>query len=329
MSKHRFIPVPSRRAWIALVLALLLASVAFQAVFAAERSFQPEQQAGLQLPRLILTLDESGTVSELSVMVSDDTRLRFATTQLTFLSTVLGIPLDQQLFDAATMQALADAELQHVGLETGRAGIALYGNGEPMLGIEWGDDAALTELARLGEGINVPLAQTLTQVVPNIGVDLLIELPVPAGTEAVAPHPFSAGVEFPEPADQPSIVPIVLHLRGEYTVDGTAYLYGEPLADWGRLINLDLSVLNLNPQAIDVFQAAGLQTMGVQIDNTGTSLWANGNRLVRVIPGSEETLGLAAGLAEQFQVPFTELIPVAARTTQVDVDITVDLPAAQ
>lgn len=327
MSKHRFIPRPSKRTWIGLVLALLLVSLAFQTATAAERSMQP--RAGLRLPRLIITLDESGAATELSLVVEGDKRLRFPTTHLTLLSSLLGFDLSSQMFDVNTMQALTDADTQHVGLQTGPAGIAMYGNGELMLAVKWGDQAALDQLADLGEAVQVPLASMARDVVPQIGVDVLIELPTPAGVEPVAPHPFSAGVEFPEPAPLPDLVPIVLHASGEYAADGTAYAFGEPLSRWGTLFGADLSILDLNPAAVSAFQDAGIQNLSLRMDNVGVSLRANENPVVTVILGDEETLTLATLLAQRFQIPFGELIPVAARAKTLDVALTVDLPGAE
>ena len=329
MSDHRFASLLSKRTWIGLVLALLLMGLAFQGVFAAEWSMQPANRADLQLPRLIITLDDTGRVTELSLVVEEDRRIRYPISQLAFLSSILGLNLDVQMFDAATMQALTDANIQHVGIQTGPAGIVLQGNGEFMLGVQWGDEATLSRLADLGEVVQIPLARLATQIVRAIGVDVVIELPLSAGVVPAEQIPFSTGVQFPEPPEMPDIVPVALRATGEYDANGTAYVFGEPLAEWGSLFGADLSMLNLDPSAISVLQEAGVQSVALRMDNSGASLLADDGAVVTVIPGDEETLSLAMRLAEQFQIPFAELIPVAARTKMFNVHLTVDLPSGQ
>ncbi|MFQ5856232.1 MAG: hypothetical protein ACE5LU_11375 [Anaerolineae bacterium] len=329
MSQYGCIRFPRQRAWIGLMLALLLLGTAFQVALAVEPSVQSAPPVTVRFPRLILTLNESGTVTDLGVVISEGRQLGLAGPQLAFFRSVLGLNLSTQMFDTATMAALSDANIQHVEIQTGPEGIALYGNGRFMLGIQWGNQAGLSEVARLGEAANVPFSAQMAQIVPAIGADVLVELPTPAGVERIAPRAVSAAAEFPKQAVPSSVAAIALHASGEYAADGTARMFDRPLSEWGELFGADLRMLNLDPRAISVFQEAGIQSIGVTVDNRGVSLLFDDDPVATVVPGDEESLEIAMRLADRFQVPFANLIPVASRMRKLDIQVTVALPAAQ
>lgn len=327
MSQHGLLQSLIERKWIALVLALLLAVMSLQVAFAAGGAMQPAQQISAQFPRLVLTLDESGAVTNLGVVISEDTQINFAEPQLGFLSTVLGLNLRTQMFDAATMEALTDATIQHVEIQTVPEGIAVYGNGQFLLGVKWGDQEVLTELAELAEAANIPFAAPMTQIAPSIGADILVELPKPAGAERIAPRPIDSEVEFPSRKAPAAEAAFVLHARGEYATDGTAHMLGAPLSQWGDLLGVNLTILNLDPTAISTFQEAGIEDIGISIDSTGMSLLVDGDQLATLVLGDEESLELTSQLAERFQIPFANFIPLVAKTQDVDIQLTVALPS--
>ncbi len=329
MSRNSLVKFLRRRGWIALVLAFLLMGMALPVAVAATPQTQPAPPISVRFPRIVLRLNEAGAVTDLGIMISEDTQLRLAEPQLTFLGSVLGLNLRTQLFDAATMQAISDANIQHVEIQTGPEGIVLYGNGKFLMGVEWGEQRVLSEVARLGEAVNIPFATQLAQLVPAIGADVLVELPTPAGVERIAPRPVGSGIEFPLRAAPSGEAALVLHASGEYTADGTARVLGTPLVAWGRLLGADLRMLNLDPRAVPVFQQAGIKNMGLTIDSAGVSLLIDGEPIATVVLGGEESLELAVRLADRFQVPFAEFIPLAGRTQDLDIKVTVALPSAQ
>lgn len=326
---HDFTQFLRRRIWLGLILALLLMGTAFQVAFAAERSLQPAPPISVRFPRVVLTLDEGGAVTSLGVVISEGTQLRFAEPQLAFLSSILGLNLRTQMFDAATMAALADADIQHVEIQTGSEGVALYGNGLFLMGVKWGDQAVLAELMRLAEAANIHLALPVAEIVPAIGADVLVELPTPAGAEPIAPRALGSGIEFPGRAVAPGEAQFILHATGQYAADGTAVMLGTPLSEWGSLLGADLRTLNLDPRAMPVFQEAGVQNMGVRMDSEGTSLLINGDPVATVVLGDQESLELAERLADRFQVPFAEFIPLAGKTRDLDIQVSVELPPAR
>lgn len=325
MSQDRLAWFRSKRTWIGVILALLLVSFAFQATF-AEVAVQPEQPLNIRLPRLVFHLNESGAVQTLGVMTAPDTEVTIEEPQLDFLSSILGLNLRMQLIDPATMNALSEANVQHIQIQTASEGIALYGNGQFLLGVAWGAQETLQQVAQLAEAADVQFARPVARLVPAIGADLLVDLPAPSDAEPVSPREVGTGLEFPSrqaPAGEP---PIVLHATGEYTADGTPMVLDTSLVELGNVLGANLGVLRLNETALGALQDAGIARMGVTLDYQGASVLVDDNPVATVVLGPAESIELAIRLAQRFEVPYTELMPLAGQTQNLDIQVTVDLP---
>lgn len=314
-----------QRKWIALILALLLVATAVQ-VTAAAPAAQGTQETQIRFPRIVISLGADGQVQDVGVMVSEDTRLRFGASQLAFLSSVIGIDLRQQMFNQATMDALADADIQHIEIQTGQPGLAVYGNGEFLLGVKYGDPDTLSEVVNILEAVGIRFQVPVTRIVPAIGADVAIELPTPAGAAPIAMRPLGSDIEFPAPAAMEGEPDIVLHANGRYNANGTPMILGESVFEWARLMGLNLATLRLHPAAMQALQNAGVNSIGIGLAQGGASFLVGGEPLATVVLGDAQSLDIAVRIAEQFGIPFAELIPLASRTQDLDVQLQLALP---
>jgi hypothetical protein len=325
MFQRQLAAVVRQRKWIALILALLLMATAVQLAAAAPPA-QETQTTQVRFPRVVISLDADGVVQDVGVMISEDTRLRFGASQLAFLSSVIGIDLRQQMFNRPTMDALAGANIQHVEIQTGRPGVGVYGNGQFLMGVKYGDEQTLNEVVDILSAVGIQFRVPVTRIVPAIGADVLIELPTPAGTEPIATRPLGSGVDFPAPEEMAGEPDIVLHANGQYNANGTPMILGESLFEWTRLLGLNLATLRLHPAAMAALQGAGVNSIGVALDSAGASFLVGSEPVATVVIGSAESLEVPTRLAERFQIPFADLIPLASRTQDMDIQLLLALP---
>lgn len=314
-----------QRKWIALILALLLVATAVQ-ITAAAPAAQETQTTQIRFPRVVISLSADGQVQDVGVMIAEDTRLRFGSSQLAFLSSVIGIDLRQQMFNAATMNALADANIQHVEIQTGEPGVAVYGNGQFLMGVEYGDPETLTEVVDILEAVGIRFQVPVTRIVPAIGADVAIELPMQAGAEPIAMRPLGSDIAFPAPEPMEGEPDIVLHANGQYNSNGTPMILGESLFEWTRLMGLNLATLRLHPTAMQALQGAGIDSIGVGLGDAGASFTVGGDALATVVIGDPDSLDVAVRIAERFGIPFADLIPLAGRTQDLDIQLQLALP---
>lgn len=217
------------------------------------------------LPSLVVTYDAAGVPS------IGETPL--ASLQV-FSSATL---LNQLTLDAATLDRLTAAGIQHFQVSNTPSGIRILVNGETLPTLVWDAESldALLELLAPLEPAAVASVGGLLDTVTNLGAGLIIRLPLPAG---VAPLPLLAAGEGSNAAAAETAQTAFLARTGAapvvqipviYAADGTWTVQGLSDTQWQALTGLPFGYVRLNPELVDGAIAAGINRVVVWTDAEG------------------------------------------------------------
>jgi hypothetical protein len=217
------------------------------------------------LPALVVTYDATGMPS-------------LGETPLASLQALSSNTLLNQLtLDAATLDRLAAAGIQHIQFSNTPSGIRILVNGEALPTLVWDAESldALLELLAPLEPAAVASLGGLLNTVTNLGAGLVIRLPVPPGAAPLPLIAFGAGsnaaaaeaaqVDF---LDRTGVAP-VLQIPVLYAADGTWTVQGLSDTQWQALTGLPFGYVRLNPELVDGAIAAGVNQVVIWTDAEG------------------------------------------------------------
>lgn len=247
------------------------------------------------LPALVISYNSAGAPS-------------FGNTPLGELQALLPPTLLSQLtLDQATIDRLVNAGIQHFQISNTPSGLRILVNGQPLPTLVW-DANSLDNLLQLLEPIEpaaVASLGSLLDTTTNLGVGVVVQLPVPAGVEAIplivagessnAAAAETAQQEFLNRAGGKPVVQIPI----QYAADGTWTLQGLTDTEWQALTGVPFGYVRLNPDLIQGAVNAGIHEVVVWTDSDGIHVTLGERELpyLRWRDGGIQTLlDLAMGL---------------------------------
>lgn len=247
----------------------------------------------VDLPAILVQYDAEGQASLLGMPVAE-------------LSSALGTDLSALSLGADTIQKFTDAGIQHIQISNQPNVLRLYMNGEPLPAIIWNGDA-MTALADTltGLGTDASMLSTLAPLLPNLGVGLALQMPVPSGETAVpltvsGPAIDSATALAAFDAAEASQANINLTL--DYDASGNVEIGG--IAPFMlNMIGLQPAALALPAEQLESIAGLGIQSIGVKTVQGGLLLQLNGNTLPYLQWSSAEEITNLLTLAGAFAGP--------------------------
>jgi hypothetical protein len=132
-----------------------------------------EDELYVDLPAILVEFDENGDAIVLGRPVAE-------------LNDALGVDLSALSLGTETLEKFTANNIQHIQVNNTPNILRIYQNGNPLPAIIW-DEAAMTALAETltSMGTDASAIETLLPLLPNLGVGLALQMPVPAGQSAI------------------------------------------------------------------------------------------------------------------------------------------------
>lgn len=250
-----------------LVLALAVAGCAPRIGAGETAKSAPADVLVVDLPSIALDVAEDGSLS-------------FGGVPLAELGGSLGLPANLAL-PPDVVKMLTAAGIQHVQLNNEPTGLAIVINGQQIPSLGWTQD----ELKTVGGLLSgMPAIAKLLPALTQLGVGVTLRLPVASGAERLpllaaaegsAAAQLAAGQEefLSEVETQPEVV-----LPLNYNADGTWNLGGTLTSeDLVAMTGQDIiKKLNHTAKQMAFVKAAGIRTLGAELDKDGIHLSING-----------------------------------------------------
>jgi hypothetical protein len=300
-------------------ISMLVLTVVLSACGGASQPNVPPAASGstpfiFALPRVVIDLDESGNPSVFGLKVAD-------------LSPLIGPGAANPILDKATIDKLVAGGVQNIEVRQAGNALELAVNGKLMPHVGWDDQSLATagKLAPLA-GISAANADTIVKLLPAIrrlGLDVVLNLPRPAGVAAIPP------LQGPSPAitsTAPLSPTAILRADIQFDEQGRPSTLGvtpAELAAMGIPINSVIS-----PQTIAELQASGIQHLEIRTKPSGLTVYAN-NQALPNLTYNQPLLGNAIDLYSKLtpNTPFAPLLgSVPAFVDGADIDVVVHLP---
>ncbi len=185
--------------------------------------------------------------------------------------------LSQLTVDQATIDRLVKAGIQHIQISNTPSGLRILVNGQPLPTLVW-DAKSLDALLQLLEPIEPAAVATLGSLLDtttNLGVGVVLQLPVPPGAAAI---PLSVtGAESNAAAAEAAQQAFVSRAGGapvvripvQYADDGTWTVQGLTDTEWQALTGIPFGYIRLNPELIAGAVSAGINQVIVWTDRDG------------------------------------------------------------
>ena len=217
------------------------------------------------LPALVVAYDSAGQPSVGSMPLGDLQALLPPTL------------LSQLTLDQATIDRLVAAGIQHVQISNTPSGLRILVNGQPLPTLVW-DATSLDNLLQLLEPLEptaVASVGSLLDTTTNLGVGVVVQLPVPPGIEAIPLVVAGEGsnAAAAETARQAFLTSAggtpVVQIPVRYSPDGAWTVQGLSDTEWQALTGIPFGYIRLNPDLIEGAVKAGINQVIVQTDADG------------------------------------------------------------
>jgi hypothetical protein len=213
----------------------------------------------------------------------------------------LGVDLSSLSMSAETVQNFVGANIQHIQLDNRRDGLYIYINGEPYPTLVW-DEAALASLVDVLAMLGTDLGEAgnLLTLLPDLGVGVVVNFPVAAGSAAV---PLAEMAPNPATGDQVTLedamnAPVALDLSLTYAEDGSFQLQGlNPF----MLGMIPQDALRQSPEAIANLTEQGINSLSITARSAGLLIIINGQPLPLLRTTSDQQLLQLIQLVLQLQ----------------------------
>jgi hypothetical protein len=185
--------------------------------------------------------------------------------------------LSQLTLDQATIERLTTAGIQHIQLSNTPTGVRVLVNGQALPTLVWDADSldTLLELLEPIEPSAVASLGNLLDTITNLGVGLVVRLPVADGAQAIPLIVEGAGSNaaaaqeaqhaFLARAGEEPVVQIPVN----YAADGTWTVQGLSDTEWQALTGLPFGYVRLNPELVQGALSAGVNQVIIWTDREG------------------------------------------------------------
>jgi len=247
----------------------------------------------VDLPSILVEYDAEGQASLLGMPVAE-------------LGGALGTDLSALSLGAETIGKFTDANVQHIQISNQPNVLRIYMNGAPLPAIIWNGDAmsALAETLT-GLGTDASMLTTLTPLLPNLGVGLALQMPVPSGETAIPLATSGADIDSATALsafDAAEAAQANINLTLDYAADGSVAIGG--IAPFMlNMIGLQPAALAIPADQMESIAGLGIQSMGVKTVPNGLLLQINGNTLPYLQWSNAEEITNLLALAGAFAGP--------------------------
>lgn len=255
-----------------MVALVLMAGCAPRATSGALAATADDSQIVIDLPALVLDVQESGAIS-------------VGGQALTELGGGLGAGLAGVAIPPEIVQSVIAYKIQHIQIDNTQGGLLILINGQSIPSLAWDGEklvATAEVLETLGGG--VALLERVLPLLTNVGIGVIIRFPISGGEAAlplVAPPSESAAAavaaqrEFLDAVGTPPTFALTIN----YAADGSWALADLAQAEWSALLPIPWEMLNLTPGTVQSVSAAGITELGLATNTDGIFISINGKTL--------------------------------------------------
>lgn len=285
----------------------------------------------VDLPAVVVDIAQDGTASVANVPVAQ-------------LAQLAGFNLGAFSIPTAWVDFLVSGNIQHIQVNNTDSGLLILVNGEPIPSIAYdGNSLTTTADALSALGMAVPMLDQILPVIAQIGIGVIVHLPVAEGMAAIplyvngdgsaAAAAQQAQAQFLATIGAPPRV----NLPVFYAADGSWRVGNLTDTEWTALTGIPFYVLRVNPTVLRGLGTSGVSNITISTSPRGIQIAVNGNPLPTLTWGNGELqhlLGLAGqtGLLEmvapgmnmnEILATVHQMLPVVTTT---DFDLTVHIP---
>ncbi len=217
------------------------------------------------LPALVISYNSAGAPS-------------IGSTPLGALQTLMPATLLSQLtLDQATLDRLVNVGIQHIQVSNTPSGVRILVNGEPLPTLVWDADSLdnLLQLLAPLEPAAIASLGSLLDTTTNLGVGVVVQLPVPPGATVIplAAAADGANAAAAQSAEQAFLTRAggkpVVQIPVQYAADGTWTVQGLSDTEWQALTGIPFGYVRLNPDLVAGAVKAGVNQVIVWTDGDG------------------------------------------------------------
>ncbi|HUW09287.1 MAG TPA: hypothetical protein VM537_06120 [Anaerolineae bacterium] len=292
----------------------------------ALESFQPDLDAFMfRLPRIYVQYleDSEGGPAEPAVWGM----------RASLLESMFGLDLSMVKIPQFYVDWIKDSDLQHVELVHDGQGIFIYANGKPTPYVAW-DGESMDLLSQMLGQINIPngsMIRSLLPLIRHIGLDIVVQMPLAAGTDIIPYRDPEAGYMESMAAIESADPAVVLKLQASYDEGGVPSLLGMSAGLLEPMMGYTPGALD--PELIAQLKGAGIEALTLRTQGNGLFIYVNDLPLPN-IAWSKEHLANALDLYEQMNrtswVPNADFVNMVRelvfQVSSSDVQLTIALP---
>jgi len=256
-----------------LVGVLMMSACAPRATGGDIASRAGEADLAIDLPALVLDIQGDGSLAIGGQSLAD-------------LGAVVGQDFSAAKLDAGAVSSLEDAGIQHIQIDNTAQGLLILVNGKPVPSLAWDGDSLITtaEVVEQVGGPSVALLDKLLPLIGDLGLGVIVRVPVPEGTEplpfvslddAAAERAMSAQAEFLKAV----ITPPTFAIAVNYAPDGSWELAGISEEDLAAVVPGLGDALSLEPGMIATMDGMGIKQIGISTNEDGFFISINGKNL--------------------------------------------------
>lgn len=256
-----------------LVGLVMLSACAPRATGGEIASRAAEADVAVDLPALVLDIQEDGSLSVGGQRLAD-------------LGAVVGQDLSALGVGPETASALTAAGIQHIQIDNTPDGLLILVNGKPIPSLAW-DGESLVTTAEVVEQVGGPSVALLDKLLPllgNMGLGVILRAPVPEGAEPLplvnmdteaAERAMSAQAEFL----QAVVTPPTFAISVDYAPDGSWELAGISREDLAAVVPGLTDAIPSDPALIGTMDGMGIDQIGISTNEDGFFISINGDNL--------------------------------------------------
>lgn len=253
-----------------MIVALLVSACGAATVPTGEETTDSGQRFLISLPRLVIDVDDSGAMSIGGLSMQAVNKL------------LPGVALPERVVDPYYVDWMKNTNVQHIELVSGKQGLFVFVNGEPMPYLTWEGDS-LKNLGAVMGLAGLPYGNLITKLMPIIqrtGVNVVVKFPLQDGAAEIAMRDPTKAPEAIEPAAEEQPAALITKVDVNYDENGVPMLAGmtsRDLASAGLYLPIELT-----PQTLDQLKAAGVNEMNFRTTPNGVVISVNGEALPQI-----------------------------------------------
>jgi hypothetical protein len=253
-----------------------------------------EDELYIDLPSILVQFDENGDAIVLGKPVAE-------------LNDALGVDLSALSLGSETLDKFTSNNIQSIQINNTPNVLRIYQNGNPLPAIIW-DEEAMAALADTltSLGTDASALASLAPVLPNLGVGLALQMPAPAGQQAIPLRTSGttlAADQALELFENAKAAASTINLTLDYGADGQPEIGGiNPFML--NMIGLQPAALALPADQLESIAGLGIESLSIKtVQGGGLLITINGNTLPYLQWSSAEELNSMLSLATAFAGP--------------------------